>query len=163
MDDSTVAQLIERAISWENTARDLYLTLSSAFPSYPAVQDIWKQMAIDESTHAAILRKVMDSLPESRLSQRLGAEEVGLIAAVEKELARAAAADLRTLDDAYELAHRLESSEVNTVFQLLVSFQADDLAATSLVDAQFDDHLDRLAHLAGRYDRATRRSIVLQA
>jgi rubrerythrin len=162
MDDATIAQLLDRAISWELTARDLYAALSKSFPSYPDVEDTWKQMAVDESRHASILRETRDVLSQSALSRPLDAAEAALIVSAEAELARAAALELRTLDDAHELAHRLESSEVSTVFQLLVSCRTDDFANKALLDAQFDGHIDRLKRLTDGFDRPTRRSIVLQ-
>ncbi len=162
MDDATIEYLIERAISWEIAARDLYVTLSEAFPSQPSVAETWRQMAIDESAHAAILRDTRASLPESRLAEHLGTAETALIESVEGQLAQVRAAKLRTLDDAYELAHGLESSEVNTVFQLVVSFHAEDVGTEALIDAQLEEHIGRLTRLADQFDRAARRSMVLQ-
>jgi len=162
IDDATIAQLIERAISWELAARDLYVTLSNSFPSHPEVEETWKQMAVDESRHASILRQTRDALPRGCLSRPLVATESALIDSVETELACAAMVDLRTLDDAYEVAHGLESSEVNTVFQILVSCHTEDLATSALLDAQFDEHLGRLKDLANRFDRSIRSSILLQ-
>ncbi len=162
MGDATIEDLIVRAISWELAARDLYVALSEAFPSQPSIAEMWRQMAIDESAHVAILRNARDSLPESRLSERLGTAEAALIESVEEQLARIRVAELRTLDDAYELAHWLESLEVNSVFQFFVSFHAEDVDTTALVNAQFEEHLERLTALAGQFDRAARQSIVLQ-
>ncbi len=161
MDDATVAQLLERAISWEDTVRDLYVGLSKSFPSHPGVEDFWKQMAFDESRHASILREARAVLPQSSLSRPLAATETALIISVEAELAHAATFELRTLDDAYELAHKLESSEVNMVFELLVSCHTDSPAIKELLDAQVDEHIDRLRHLAAEFDRPARRSITL--
>ncbi|MDZ4179975.1 MAG: ferritin family protein [Coriobacteriia bacterium] len=162
MEDVTVSHLFEQAISWETTAQDLYVGLSKSFPSYPVVEDIWRRMAIDESRHAAILREAAAALPPSCLARLLDATEIALVVSVEAEHAGAAALELRTLDDAYELAHRLESSEVNTVFQLLISCHADDLAANALLEAQFDEHLDRLGRLAKAFSRPVRQGIALQ-
>jgi hypothetical protein len=162
MDNVTIADLIEQAISWEITAQDLYVGLSKSFPSFPVVEDIWRRMAKDESRHAAILREGSAALPPSCLTRHLDATEMALVGLVEAELASAAALPLCTLDDAYELAHRLESSEVNTVFQLLVSCHADDLAADALLEAQFDEHLDRLRRLAKAFNRPVRQGIALQ-
>jgi fructose-1-phosphate kinase PfkB-like protein len=161
MDDVTIAHLVERAISWEVTAHDLYIALSGSFPSYPIVEGIWKQMAIDESKHAAILRDASAALSPSCLERRLDGKETALIVSVEAELARAAVLELHTLDEAYELAHQLESSEINTVFQLLVSCRTDELAADALLNAQFDAHLERLKYLAEVFSRPVRQSIAL--
>ncbi|MDA3936424.1 MAG: hypothetical protein PF636_06110 [Actinomycetota bacterium] len=119
-------------------------------------------MAVEESRHAYILKETRGVLPQSCLSRPVNAAEAALIVSVEAELARAATLELHTLDDAYKLAHRLESSEVNTVFQLLVSYDTDDIATDALFNAQFDEHLDRLKRLAGRFDRPMRRNIALQ-
>ena len=163
MGDVTIANLIDLAISWEMAARDLYATVSEAFPSQPSVAETWRQMAIDESAHAGVLQNVRASLPEGRLAQRLGATEAALIESMEHTLAQVRTATPRTLDEVYELAHILESSEVNAVFKLVISFHIGDGPAGTLVDAQLEEHLGKLRHLARHFDRAARRSILIQS
>ena len=163
MEPVTVAGFIERAMTWESAARDYYLTFSSAFRSDSAVAEIWQQMADDESRHLSILTRTRDSLSDHRLAAPLDSRGVALVESVEAEFRRIRTAEVRTLDDAYEIAHGLESSEVNAVFELLVTLQAEDAGATALLEAQFGEHVGRLALLARRYDREARRRIAPEA
>ena len=158
----TLAQLFEHAISWEHEARAMYLALAEAFVEHPAVRALWVQMANDEAVHAALLRKARDATPAERLAEVLGPLESIRVASVETELVAARGAELRSLDDAYELAHRLESSEIVTVFGLLVFGTFDDRSRDALLTNQVDEHLGRLARFAETYPRLVRTGIVLK-
>jgi len=54
-------------------------------------------------------------------------------------------ATVETLEDAYQLAHELESSEINTIFDFLLSTFADDPQATQFARDQLSDHVARLS------------------
>ena len=158
----TLAQLFESAISWEGEAREMYLALAEAFAGHPAVRALWVQMANDEAIHAALLRQARDATPVERLAELLGPLESMHVPSVEAELAAAREAHLRSLDDAYELAHRLESSEIATVFELLTVGTFDESSRARLLANQLDEHLGQLARFAEAYPRSARLGIVLE-
>jgi hypothetical protein len=56
-----------------------------------------------------------------------------------------ALARAETLEDAYQLAHELESSEINTIFEFLLFTFADDPQATQFARDQLHEHVARLS------------------
>jgi hypothetical protein len=66
---------------------------------------------------------------------------------------------ITTLDDAYELANRLESSEINSVFQMLVLDKLDPDTRRELLRSQFEEHVARLAELRRTFTREERRAL----
>lgn len=157
----TLAELIDQAITWEAELRDLYAGLAEAFPAYPSINEFWKQMAIEESSHGTLLREARAAIPDAQLSRRLGDSEDQLVAAARVALAEARQTPLRTLDDAYEIAHTLESSEINTIFRLLLMapISGEDMGA--LLAAQFEEHIEKLNAFGLRYDPLFRKSILV--
>jgi rubrerythrin len=162
VEDLTVADLYEKAISWESRVRDLYLWLADVCAELPEVRDFWSQMAADESRHVALLTRIRDGLTAGQLGETLDESLVMSARAVDRELSLVSTAMLDTLDAAYELAHRLESCEINAVFTALAAGSDPELAH-ELLENQLEDHVGRLTAFGLAYDRATRRSVSLEA
>ena len=155
----TVADLIESAISWEIEAQDLYRECAKSFADHPSICEFWRLMAVDESSHVALLRDVRDAMPSDRLARPLTEEELGSIRSIREELAQSRKAEVRTLDDVYELAHRFEASEINSVFHMLVLDGLDASKTSALIEAQFTEHIDRLEGFGQEFDRSARQAI----
>ncbi|MCG2807968.1 MAG: hypothetical protein L6413_06835 [Coriobacteriia bacterium] len=51
----TMAELLERCIGWEYKLRDLYIAFAGAFDADASASGLWRQMAIEESAHGALL------------------------------------------------------------------------------------------------------------
>ncbi len=51
---------------------------------------------------------------------------------------------IRTLQDAYEIANELEHSEMNSVFEFLISYFIEDSETQTFLRAQLTDHVGRL-------------------
>jgi hypothetical protein len=140
----TVATLLELAITSEKVAEDLYLGLTQKFSHLPKVSDFWQEMGKDEVAHARGLEKVRASLtPEQLLTP---ADLVVLEQA--KRSANFSVKDalnsITSLEEAYQLAHELEHSEINTVFEFIVAeFVAQDVQR-ELVMSQLREHVARL-------------------
>lgn len=116
---STVAALFEMSIGIEQKAAAFYVHMAAAFNHMPEVSAFWQQLHSEEIEHENILRGVCASLPPETLA---GPPEPFLAERVSDACRLIDAVDVdavRTLDDAYELAHELEFSEVNAVFKLL--------------------------------------------
>lgn len=161
MNRLTLAELIDQAIVWEADLRDLYAGLSEAFPAYPSINEFWKHMAIEESSHGTLLRHARASIPDAQLSHRLGDNENQLVAAAREALAEASEIPLRTLDDAYEIAHTLESSEINIIFRLLLMAPISGEDMGTLLAAQFEEHIEKLNSFGLRYDPLFRKSVLV--
>jgi len=157
--DTTFEWLLDKAISWETTAQGLYEALEVAFSAHAIVSTFWHMMSVDEAHHGDVLRTIRDAMPPERLAEPVGRSEVGFVRLVDELLADAGARRIATLDDAYELAHELESSEINTVFRLLVVGTMETTAKQRLLEVQFDEHAERLVNFSLAYDPTARKKI----
>jgi len=159
----TTAELLERCISWEYEARDLYVRFAQAFAADVSTSEMWKQMAIDESAHGALLARSLETMSYARRSEVVGAELQAMVNGVDRQLESIRATPVRTLSDAYDLAHMLESSEINTVFSLALIASPDDEVRKTLLRTQLEDHTDRLNEFGRTFGRSVRESIIAGA
>ena len=68
---------------------------------------------------------------------------------------------IRTLDDAFEIAHRLETSEVMVVFAFIREKYVPLARRRSFTLSVLEDHLQRIMDFPQRFgDRAARRMII---
>jgi hypothetical protein len=67
---------------------------------------------------------------------------------------------VRTLDDAYNLAHDLEFSEVNAIFKFLILDVVPCKQSDAFIEHMINDHLKKLIDFSKNYgDKNWRRSI----
>lgn len=115
----TLGQLFERAIQIENQAGSIYREMEKRFSHHPVSAALWKVMAADEDVHARILRQIYEGASPERLSQPSPPEAWVSISDIYKLVNQDSLDSVETLQDAYELAHQLEHSEVNAIFEFL--------------------------------------------
>jgi rubrerythrin len=154
----TVAQFFDRAISWERAAEAFYSALAEMFAADLAVRDIWLRMAADEALHVTLLRTGLARLADDQRTQALTPHQLDVVDSIERELAEIRSEEITTLDDAYELANRLESSEINSVFQMLVLDKLEPDTRSELVRSQFEEHVARLVELRSTFTREERKA-----
>lgn len=143
-DRQTVDDLFELAIAAERAAQALYDRLHDLFAANEAIAGFWRSYAHEEAGHALRLEHIRDNIPAQ---DRLLAADPDMIDMARRHVDAAQktnAAGVRTLDEAYQLAHELEHSEVNTILELLVANYAGDPQAVALVRDQLREHIDRL-------------------
>lgn len=141
---TTVADLFALAIAAETSAAELYRGLVARFAQYSDVAEFWQRYVTDEITHARWLARLQGNVSVEQLAAR--ADPVML------ENARHAAGrsipalleQVRTLADAYELVNELEHSEMNVVFEFLISSFPTDQEVISFLRAQLSEHTNRL-------------------
>ncbi|MCK8113912.1 hypothetical protein [Anaerosoma tenue] len=155
----TVAQFFDRAISWERAAEVFYSALAEMFVADLAARDIWLKMAADEALHVTLLETGLVHLADDERAQALTAHQLDVVDSIERELREIRSEKIATLDDAYELANRLESSEINSVFQMLVLDKLEPDTRSELVRSQFEEHVARLAELRRAFTREERRAL----
>lgn len=142
---TSVAGIFNTAIALEKKAEAFYAGLSNKFSNYPEVSEFWKDMMKDESHHARFLQKTLDSLGEE---QRLLPLDKSVSSYSEEEMQTyLSLCDLqciKTLDDAYEMAYKLESSEINSkVKSLLKEFIKSDQMIYFILSV-LDVHVSKL-------------------
>lgn len=157
----TVADVFTLAIEVELKAGKLYELLAGMFGHEPAVAAFWNGMKDDEVDHAEILRKAFAELSAAKASSP---DQLGIwvrLLTMKRRIERCAPEDFRTLEDAYEVAHELEYSEVNGIFELLASGLTSADSKVALVDANIARHQSKLIEFTRNYGgRAWRQTIL---
>jgi rubrerythrin len=141
---TTVADLFALAIAAETSAAELYRGLVAKFAGYSDVAEFWRRYVTDEIAHARWLERLQGNVSVEQLASR--ADPVMM------ENARRAAnvstekllADVHNLADAYEIVNDLENSEINAVFDFLVSNFPMNREVSSFLRAQLAEHIGRL-------------------
>ncbi|MDW7992440.1 MAG: hypothetical protein RMK65_10005 [Anaerolineae bacterium] len=139
-----VETLLSLLIDAENAAQRLYLQLMELFAHEPAAAEVWWKLGADEAAHIRLLEQIQDSLSLEQL--RSPADPLWL------EAARRAArfspervlANIQTLEDAYQEAHALENSEINPLFEFVMSEYFPRPLRKELVQTLLREHIERL-------------------
>lgn len=143
-DTDTVTHLFTLATAAENAAEAMYLILAQRFAPYSEVARFWHEMAHEETVHARTLERlrerqaseVLDSPADPCMLQK--AERNAHEDIIER------ARRVSDLEEAYQLAHAVENSEVNAVFELLLTTFPEDPASSKFLRAQLHEHVQRL-------------------
>ncbi|MEJ5309583.1 MAG: ferritin family protein [Anaerolineae bacterium] len=141
---NTFADLFALAISAETSAAELYRGLAAKFAQYSDVAEFWQRYVTDEIAHARWLARLQGDLSVEQLGTRVdpmilenARHAAGLV--VETILDQ-----VHTLADAYELVNELEHSEVNAVFEFLISSFPADPEVLAFLRTQLSEHINRL-------------------
>jgi hypothetical protein len=142
----TVAELFEYAIALERAAETLYKQLEKMFANYPEVALFWKHYADEENGHALYLERIRASADVNRLSQPADGDMIQKVRHCLEKASPTRLADIKTLDDAHQLATELENSETNAIFEFMIlNFSTDELAKShSFLRTQLSTHIARL-------------------
>lgn len=159
MPEKTIQALFERAIRWETQARDLYSNLANLFSHEPEVTEFWKQLSKDESGHVRILKEILNKIPTEKRLVEVSTEQWNSVTRVEELIKEASARKILTLNDAYELAHDLETSEVNALFKMIVIEYIPAQEGHKLILSQVGEHIDKLMTFGREYAQSHRRLI----
>ena len=147
--EETIEQLFELSMAAEKTAGDFYAGLARKFSHLPEVSEFWKEMARDEERHIMGLEAIRDSLTSGQLFVPADQAVLGAVKNALKFSVKEMLASVRNLDDAYELAHDLENSEVNTVFEFLSTEFRPSRERKEFVRSQVKGHIIKLLSFFG--------------
>jgi hypothetical protein len=135
-------------IQFEERSAALYLELSVRFFSKTELSWFWVQMAMEEKQHAGMLQHCREAgvfapeLPGKDQIQRLNA-------LFRKLEARLAVSEL-TVDDAFQMAIELESSEINDIYSVLTApIEGPAHIMRKKMELSLENHFERL-HEAAR-------------
>jgi hypothetical protein len=144
----TVAALFELAITAEKAAAHFYEGLSRVFRSEPAVAACWKGLMADELSHAEQLAGILAALPQA---DRSAESDAGIYERAAENLRRFSlllnVRYIHHLEDAYDIAYELEYSEVNQIFQGLLTDYAQRPVDPDFALNLIRDHAGRLEGL----------------
>lgn len=158
--ERTLKRLFAHAIGIEFLASRIYLDFAKMFEDHEKIFRFWKGMREDELQHAEILKETRNSLPEETLAEDAGSHMWDILLIVKKYLKRYKKKDIRTLDDACEMAHQIESSEINSLFRVLTLGFFSSHVREAFILSEINDHQKKLAEFTQRHgSRAFRKSI----
>jgi rubrerythrin len=159
MPEKTIQALFELAINWETQARDLYANFANLFNHEPKVSAFWIHLSKDESGHIDVLNDLLKKTPTENLLMAVGNEQWTSVTRVEGLIREASTRKVLTLNDAYELAHQLEMSELNTLFKMLVNDYIPDKEGHKFILSDVTEHIERLMQLGEEYAQSQRSRI----
>jgi len=156
MYEKTIQLIFELAINWETQARDLYANFAKLFNHEPKVSAFWIQLSKDESQHIFVLKDILNKLSTEKRLMKLRNEQWTSLTELEGLIKDAITRKVSTLDDAYELAHQLERSELNTLFKLIVNDYHPDEEVKKFILSDVIEHTERLMNFGQEYTQSER-------
>lgn len=158
--EKTIESLFKRAIEIEYKAAQIYEELSKMFPHVPGLAAFWQELHEDEIGHAKMLQETRELLASRQLMLQPDSKIWEDIAGIQHMLDQSLVAEVKTLDDAYELANEIESSEVNAIFQFLALECVPSDKRKVFVLSVIELHLKRLSDFSLNFgDRDWRRGV----
>lgn len=140
----TVGDMIDLLIRAEISAQTLYLRLMEDFAHEPDAAQVWWKMGADEAAHIRLLEQIRESLPAERLqapANPIWLEQARTAARFSPEQALVR---IHTLEDAYQEAHAIENSEINAVFEFVMTEYFPRQLRADFVHNMLREHVDRL-------------------
>jgi len=141
----TVDELFDMSIKAEKAAEEVYRRLQAKFAPHSDVVRFWRDYARAEVGHALWLERIRGALNPEQLAAPADAETAAaaqrlLLFSIERALQ-----EVKTLEDAYQLANEMESGEINVVFDFLIIHFASNAQAQSLIRSQLRDHVAKIS------------------
>jgi hypothetical protein len=146
----TVEDLFERSIAAEQAAQTLYQGLAERFSHAPEAADYWTGLAEDEQTHIEGLRALFEVLSPAERQAEADPEAFWKADELASFSPQESLQSIETLEEAYQLAHDLEYSEVNTVFEFILMTYWDDAERRQFARSQLREHIGKLANPPGK-------------
>jgi len=159
MPDKTLQMLCKLMIDWESQARDLYLNFANLFSYDPKISEFWLQLSKDESGHIDVLTDILNKTPREKLLMELSNEKWNSLTRVEGLIKEASTKKIQTLNDAYEIAHQLETSEMNILLKMLVNEYLPDEEGYKFIFSDVTEHIEKLMKFGKEYTQSYRKLI----
>ena len=141
----TVDELFDMAMKAEKNAEDVYRRFQARFAPHSDVARFWRNYAAAEVGHAQALKHIREALSPEQLAAPADAETAAGAQRLLKFPVEKALQEVKTLEDAYQLANEIESGETNVVFEFLIIHFAADVQAQSLIRSQLRDHVAKIS------------------
>ncbi len=150
---------MELAINWETQARDLFSDFANLFIHEPKVYEFWIQLSTEESMHIGVLKDILNKIPPEKRLMEVGNEQWNSVTQVDELIKEASTKKVLTLDDAYELAQQLETSEINALFKMLVIDYLPDEEGHKMIVSEIREHIEKLMRFGKEYTQSHRRLV----
>lgn len=117
--DITIGEVLQKAISYEETSKHFYLELARKFSENEGAKEIFLEMSRDESMHKSELEGISAQLSETELQAKADESLIGMMESIDKIQMRTNLDKIQTIREAYEIAHEMEFTEINNLFLYL--------------------------------------------
>ncbi len=161
--EETIERLFELTIENEYKIADIYERFKKLFSHVPGLPSFWQELHDDEIQHATTLQNVRKSLTPEQLLSCSAKEMRDNVVRLHHMLSKDLVGSINTLDDAYELAHQIEFSEVNAIFKFLSSELIPFDKQEKIISSGIVQHQQKLLDLSRDFgDREWRKEIKIQ-
>jgi rubrerythrin len=155
--------IFDSAISFECKAAEVYEEFSKLFAHIQEISSFWREFVKDEIQHADTLQNICNSLTSEEFLSPCNEEISRKIDITHRMLNEVSIASIVNLDDAYELAHELEFSEVNAIFTLLTTKFFSSEECQEFIVSQITKHQQKLIDFTRNFgDRDWRKEITVK-
>jgi hypothetical protein len=147
-----LGKIFEKAIETKKRVGQIYRQFARLFSHVPEVEDFWRKMNINQITHADWLKEIKESLSEEQILSLPQVELVLKTHAIKNLFDEHSKREIGNLHDAYEVAHEIESSEVNNLFKMLSSEFISSEKKKTFILAEIDEHRRQIMNLPERFE-----------
>ena len=145
--------IYEGFIRFEERSAELYLELSVRFHDNPELSWFWVEMAMEEKQHAGMLHHCREA--GAFADQLPGKDQIRRLSSLFQRLESRIAAPELTLNDAFDVAIELESSEINDVYSKLTApIEGPAHIMRKKMELSVGEHFQRLHEAARRFGAA---------
>lgn len=156
----TIENAFKSAMEFEGKAKEIYSHFMGIFSHLPEIAAFWEELANEEKTHKAKLQNICHSLTEEQTSSPADINLMEKIIETQEFVGKILIDSICNLDDAYELAHEMEYSEVNSIFKLLATKYVSVEERANFLESVIEKHQSKLLQFDEKYgDKEWRKSI----
>lgn len=145
----TIDAVFEQAIKAELRSAELYKHMAEGFSHSPGISEFWNGLRKDEVTHAKALKEIRKTLTDEHLAGNAEVDLATKARAVERFFEDLP--PITTLQDAYEIAHDLEYTEINVLFLLLIKQFISSEDRKRFFVSEIWDHQAKLVSFSVRF------------
>lgn len=161
--EHTLSELFKQAIEIEYKFSKVYSKLSILFSHVPDISAFWDGFAREEIFHMNTLQDIHKSLTQEQLLSPAERKMWEGVVMIRDFLGKDLIGSIKNLDDAYELAHELEFSEVNAIFKFLAIKVVPSDEREKFIISHIEQHQKKLMDFSKKFgDRVWRKQIFIQ-
>jgi pterin-4a-carbinolamine dehydratase len=150
-----LGKILERAIDTKKKVGQIYLRFAELFSHVPEVENFWKRMNFNQTTHADWLKEIKESLTEEQILSLPEVEWVLKTHSIKNLFDKHSAKEIDNLHDAYLIAHEIEFSEVNELFKMLSNEFISSEEKRNIILNAIDIHQQQIMDLPGKFNNGT--------
>ncbi len=139
----TIADLFELSTALERQIQALYADWHTLFAASSKAASFWLGYSREEDFHANLLLNLSKQLTADQLAAPAD-PSIYESAMLTQQLVNGLNREVKTLDEALELATQIEHSEVNSILEFLVTHFSSKESTKAMVQSQLREHVGKL-------------------